>query len=95
MDPDKLLAHMTKELNLTADQQSQIKPILVDIDQKAQGLRQDQALSQEDRHAKMQAIHEDGKAKIESVLNEEQKTKFAAMEERMRQGPSGPPPPQN
>jgi len=30
MDPDSELAHLTKELNLTADQQAQIKPLLVE-----------------------------------------------------------------
>jgi periplasmic protein CpxP/Spy len=33
MSPDKQLAEMTKMLNLTADQQTQLKPILVDRQQ--------------------------------------------------------------
>ena len=90
MDPDKQLQHMTKVLNLSADQQTQIKPILSDTDQKMQALWQDQSISRQDRHAKMQSIHEDSNAKIEAVLNSDQKQKFEAMHERMRRGPGGP-----
>ena len=45
MNPDRQLAHLTKTLNLSADQQSQIKPLLVDRQQKMQALWQDQSLS--------------------------------------------------
>ena len=43
MDPDRQLEHMTKELDLSADQQSQIKPVLVDRQQKMQAIFQDQS----------------------------------------------------
>lgn len=92
MDPDRQLQHMTKELNLSSDQQTQIKPILADIDQKMQALWQDQSLSQQDRRAKMRAIHEDSRAKIEAVLNDEQKQKYETMQQHMRRGQGGPPP---
>src|SRR5579875_961750 len=59
MDPNKQLEHMTKTLNLTADQQAQIKPILTDRQQKMEALWQDQSLSREDRHSKAQAIQQD------------------------------------
>jgi periplasmic protein CpxP/Spy len=86
MDPDAQLAHMTKALNLSSDQQGQIKPLLVDRQQKMQALFQDQSLSREDRHSKMMAIQQDTHAKIEAVLNDQQKQKFDAMHER---GPHG------
>ena len=92
MDPNRQLEHMTKELDLTADQQSQIKPVLMDRQQKMQALFQDQSMSQEDRRAKARSIVEDSNSKIESVLNDQQKQKFAAMQQRMRRGPGGPPP---
>lgn len=84
MDPDRQLQHMTKQLDLTADQQTQIRPILVDRQQKMQALWQNQSLSREDRHTQMASIREDSKAKIEAVLNDQQKQKFEAMQERMR-----------
>jgi periplasmic protein CpxP/Spy len=99
MNSDQQLAHMTKQLDLTADQQSQIRPILQDRQQKMQALFQDQSLSREDRHSKMMAIRQDTDSRIQSVLNDEQKQKFQAMQERMqerRQGGEGgdnaPPP---
>jgi periplasmic protein CpxP/Spy len=90
MDPDRQLEHMTKALSLTADQQGQIKPILVDRQQKMQALWQNQSLSREDRHSQMQAIHEDANSKINAVLNDEQKQKFQAMQEHMREHGPGP-----
>ena len=91
-DPDRQLEHLTRTLNLSADQQSQIKPLLVDRQQKMQALWQDQSLSQQDRRAKMRAIHEDSRAKIEAVLNDEQKQKYETMQQHMRRGQGGPPP---
>jgi len=82
MDPDTQLAHMTKQLDLTTDQQSQIRPILVDRDQKMQTLWQNQSLSREDRRSQMMSIRQDSNAKIEAVLNDQQKQKFEAMQER-------------
>jgi Spy/CpxP family protein refolding chaperone len=95
MDPDRQLEHMTKELDLSADQQSQIKPLLVERQQKMQATFQDQSLSREDRRAKMQAIRADSQGKIEAVLNDQQKQKFEAMQQRMgrRGGENGGPPP--
>jgi periplasmic protein CpxP/Spy len=100
MNSDQQLAHMTKQLDLTADQQSQIRPILQDRQQKMQALFQDQSLSREDRHSKMMAIRQDTDSRIQSVLNDEQKQKFQAMQERMQErrqggaqgGDNAPPP---
>jgi Spy/CpxP family protein refolding chaperone len=85
MDPDRQLEHMTKQLNLTADQQGQIKPILVDRQQKMQALWQNQSLSREDRRSQMMAIRQDSETKINAVLNDEQKQKYQEMQEHMRQ----------
>lgn len=94
MDPDRQLARLTRELNLTADQQSQIKPLLVDRQQKMQALFQDQSVAPEDRRARMRTIMEGTNNSIKAVLNDDQKQKFDAMHERMRRnGPGGPPPP--
>ncbi len=56
MDPDHQLARLTSALNLTTDQQSQIKPLLVDRQQKMQALFQNQSLSQDDRRAQSRTI---------------------------------------
>ena len=90
MDPDAQLQRMTKHLGLTPDQQSQIRPILVDREQKTQALWQNQSLSREDRHSQMMSIHQDSNAKIEALLTDDQKQEFEAMQEhRGRHGMQG------
>jgi Spy/CpxP family protein refolding chaperone len=91
MDPEKQLAHLTKALNLTADQQTQIKPILADRQQKMQALWSDSSLSREDRMSKMKSIREDSNTKIEAVLTADQKPKYEQMQQRGR-GPQHPEP---
>jgi periplasmic protein CpxP/Spy len=98
MDPDQQLAHLTSALNLTTDQQTQIKPLLVERQQKMQALMQNQSLSQEDRRAQARTISQGTNNSIKAVLTDEQKQKFEAMQQNMRRNgpggaPSGPPPP--
>jgi Spy/CpxP family protein refolding chaperone len=77
MDPDKAVAHMAKRYNLSSEQQTQIKPIIVGQQQQIQTLRGDQSLSREDKMAKMKSIRDDSNTKIQAVLNDSQKQKFA------------------
>jgi protein CpxP len=89
MNPEAQLQHLTKHLDLTAEQQAQIKPILENRDAQMKQIWQDQSLSQQDRHTKMQAIHQDTNSKIEAVLNDTQKQKFAEMQARMQEHARG------
>jgi Spy/CpxP family protein refolding chaperone len=84
-NPDEQLAHMTKRYNLTADQQSQIKPILTAQQQQMQQLHSDSSMSRQDKMAKMQSMREDSKTKIEAVLTADQKSKFEADQAKMEQ----------
>jgi hypothetical protein len=102
MDPAQQLERMTKRYNLSADQQTQLKPILALQQQQMQALRGDSSLSSEERMAKMQSIRADSNKKIEAVLNDDQKKQFEEdqqrMQERMQQrmqggGPGGGGPP--
>jgi Spy/CpxP family protein refolding chaperone len=97
--PDEQVARMTKRYNLSADQQTQIKPIVADAQQKMMALRQDSSLSRDDKMAKMKSIHEDSNTKIQAILNDTQKQQFAQdqqrMQERMQQRGGGAPPAQN
>ena len=83
--PDEQVARMTKRYNLSSDQQAQIKPILANQQQQMQALRQDSSLSREDKMAKMKSIHEDSSSKIQAVLNDSQKQKFAQDQARRQQ----------
>ncbi|HEX5236274.1 MAG TPA: hypothetical protein VFW25_13190 [Silvibacterium sp.] len=85
MNPDMQLQRMTKHLDLSADQQSQIKPILESRQQQMQELWQDQSTPREERQQKMTAIQQDTNQKIEAVLNDTQKQKFESMQAHMRQ----------
>ena len=105
-NPDKQLAHMTAKLNLTADQQAQIKPILQDRSTQMMALHSDTTVAGPDKMAKMKSINQDTHAKIEAVLTDEQKKQWAEMQaqqqQRMQQhmqehgggmGMDAPPPP--
>ena len=99
MDPDRQLERLTRELNLTTDQQTQIKPLLVERQQKMQSLFQDQSVAPEDRRTQGRTIMQGTNNSIKALLNDDQKQKFEAMQERMRSNrPDGaggamPPPP--
>lgn len=96
MSPDQQVAHLTKALELSPDQANQIKPILTDRQQQMEALHQDQSMSQQDKMAKMKTLHDDSNAKIEAVLNDTQKQKFAQMQakqqERRQSQQNGAPP---
>jgi protein CpxP len=94
MSPDEQLARMTKELNLTPDQATQVKPILVDRQQQMMTLRQDQSMSQEDKMDKMKSLREDSNTKIAAILNDTQKQQFAEMQAKQQQRMQQPPPQQ-
>ena len=85
MDAEGQLKHLTEALDLTADQQAQIKPILVARDQQRQQIFSDQSLADADRHAKMKTIQDATRGKIEAALTDAQKQKFEAMQEKMHQ----------
>lgn len=99
---ERMLEMMTKQLNLSPDQVTQIKAIQADGRAKQQALRDDTTTAGPDRRAKMMAIRDEEQGKIKAVLTDDQKPKFDAMQARMRErrengggpgGNGGPPPP--
>jgi len=96
MSPDQRLQMLTKQLNLTSDQQEKIKPILENESQQMQTLRQDSSLSQEDRMSKMRQIRQSTNDQIKPILTSDQQQKFAEMMSHQGHGGMhGPPPGQN
>jgi Spy/CpxP family protein refolding chaperone len=90
---------LTKKLNLTPDQVTQVKAIDADTMKQASAVRNDTSLSRDDMRAKMMDIHKAAQDKIRALLTDEQKTKYdalqAEMQQRMkerRQGGGAPPP---
>jgi periplasmic protein CpxP/Spy len=84
-DPAKEVQRLAKKLNLTADQQNQILPILQNRQQQMESVRNDSSLSQPDRRAKFQSIRQDADTKIRAVLNDDQKKTYDEMQQQMRE----------
>ncbi len=86
---------MTRQLNLSPDQVTQVKAILDSESQQMAALREG-GDAQGDRRSQMMSIRQASQAKIRATLTDDQKAKFDAMQERMRQrrggGEGGPPP---
>jgi Spy/CpxP family protein refolding chaperone len=97
---EHMLEHLTKALNLTPDQVTQIKAIQTDTRSQMEALHQDTSTAQADKRAKMMSIRQAQEAKIKAVLNDDQKAKYDAMQAKMRErqqerrnGDDAPPPP--
>ena len=105
MTPDQQLAHMTKMLDLTADQQAKLKPILEARDQKMRAIWKEHAQQMRQMHEQMMAANKESKTQVDAVLTPEQKQKMdEMMQKRMdrmhrrwqhpgMQPPPPPPPP--
>ena len=82
MSPDQRLAHLTKMLNLTPDQQQKIKPMLEQEQQQMMTMHQDTTMSQADRMTKMHQLRQTTNDQIKSVLSSDQQAKFTQMQDR-------------
>ena len=93
---ERQIEMLTKRLDLTPDQVTQVKAIDMDTMTQMKALHADTTLSQDDKHSKMKGIHEAAMTKVRAVLNDDQKTKFDAMEahrrEHMQHGDGQAPP---
>ena len=93
MSPDDRLKQMTKDYNLTADQQTKIKPILADEQKKMEDLRNDSSADRQSMRSKMMHIRQDTNTQIRALLDDKQKDMFDKQEQRMqnrrRGGPEG------
>ena len=96
---ERRIEHMTKALNLTPDQVTQVKAIDASEHDQMRALHEDTSTAPADKRSKMMAIRQDSTAKVRALLTDDQKTKFDAMQAKMkerqeeRRGEQGPPPP--
>ena len=98
---DRRIEMMTRELSLTPDQVTQVKAIEMDSRKQSMALRDDTSTPREQKRDKMMAIRTASETKVRALLNDDQKTKYDAMQARMRErmrnrggdGGDGPPPP--
>jgi periplasmic protein CpxP/Spy len=79
------LGMLTKKLDLTPDQVTQIKGIYADEGSQMKALRSDTSLAQADKRQKMFAIRQDSHTKFMGVLSDDQKTKFGALQAEMKE----------
>jgi protein CpxP len=84
MDPGHRADMLKQNLSLTDDQTSQVKAIFEDSRTKMEGLRSNTSLSQDDRRSQMMSIRKAENDKVNALLTPDQKTKYAAMQEQMR-----------
>jgi protein CpxP len=90
---------LTKKLNLTPDQVTQVKAIDADAMTQMRALREDTSVTPDEKKPKMRAIHQASQDKIRALLTDDQKTKFDALQAQMQErrgnhgGGDGPPPP--
>ena len=82
LDPDQQMQHLTKQLQLTPDQQAKIAPMLQQRDQQLQALHNDTTLKPADRRAKAMAIAQQSESQIGAVLTDQQRDKWKAMREK-------------
>ncbi|MBI3934072.1 MAG: Spy/CpxP family protein refolding chaperone [Acidobacteria bacterium] len=93
----QLLTRLTKQLNLTASQQSTIQSYLNDQKTQLQSLRNDTALTPSQKLEQMQAIRQQTQEKIKSTLTADQQTQLDQLRQQAqnrmgRRRPGGPGP---
>lgn len=83
---NKMKAHdkdMYKDLNLTADQENELKALNEDNRMQMDAIKNDAALTDEQRKAKMMELKKAKKEKMQAILTPEQKAKW---EEKRKNG---------
>ena len=94
------LKRMTKQLNLTPDQQQQMLPILQDQHAKMKAMHEDTSLTPQQRREQGRTLMQDTHQKLEAIMTDSQKQQFEQtmqqrrqrMHDRMGQGSGNPPP---
>jgi Spy/CpxP family protein refolding chaperone len=89
-----MLERLTKALDLTPEEVTQIKPILETQRTQMQAIRADTTLTQQDKMAKAKDVHEATTTQINAILTPEQQAKYAEMQQKMHNhrhggGPGG------
>jgi Spy/CpxP family protein refolding chaperone len=72
---------LSEKLNLTADQQTKVTPVIREMQDTMEKTNQDASLSQDERHSRMRAAHVKADKEMRAVLTEPQKAKLTEMEQ--------------
>ena len=94
--PDRRAEMLEHQLSLTSEQTTQVRALLEAEHAKMEALHANAAaLSREEMHTQMMAVHQDSDTRLRALLTPDQATKYDAMQARMRQHrqeEQGPPP---
>ena len=85
LDPEKRAAMLTKQLNLTSDQQPKVLDALKSEQSQMEKLRSDSSLSQDDRRSRMMEIHKASNDQIRGLLDAGQQKKWDEIQSRREQ----------
>ena len=77
------LQKVAQELDLTADQRQQLKPILQEERQKLKALRADTSLSKAQKHQQFKAIRQDLLTRVKPILTTEHLAKWQGIRQQM------------
>jgi Spy/CpxP family protein refolding chaperone len=83
------LEWLSKELNLTDEQKTKVKPILDEQTKQMHATQEDSSLTQEQKRDKMKQIHQTTHSQINEILTPEQQKKFAELKEQQKEHREG------
>jgi Spy/CpxP family protein refolding chaperone len=81
-----MIERLSKDLSLTEEQKARVKPIVSRMNEKLDGQFRDM-------QPKVQQIFDEGFTEIGKQLNDDQKSRFRSLRERMERGKGHRPPP--
>jgi periplasmic protein CpxP/Spy len=84
-DPARRTQQLTKQLNLTSDQQTKVQDIFQSERSQMDSLHQDTSLSQQDRHSKMMEIRQNADTQVRALLDSTQQGKWDEMQAKRQQ----------
>src|SRR5262249_42203796 len=84
-DPAKRTEMLSKQLNLTSDQQAKVQDILKSEQTQMEKLHSDSSISKEDRGSRMMDIHKASDSQIRELLDANQQKKWDAMQAKREQ----------
>ena len=77
------LAVLAEKLELTADQQDKVRPILQRMHDNSQAVANDESISSQERHERMHAEMMKADREVRVILTDEQKKKLDVLEQQM------------
>jgi len=76
---------LSQRLDLSADQQAKVRPILANFLNEREKVLADTSLTSDQRHTKIETMHEKADHQVRRFLNEDQKKKLSELEQQHHQ----------